>query len=339
MSADFQTLWGEVLQTFPNLSPFLAKRFVQRAVTDIYNSHQWSFLAAEGVLFSPGIITTGSFNITQFSNTIIADAAAILALDGLTNPILTKRQVRFSIELYNIISVDVNFAVNGILTLDRPVKEISNISQSYQVYRCYYGPPQDGVNGTEVTDFLRYNSIYNPAIASYFLGDLPGSRDLLNRLDPMRTNMGNNPYYLFAYKAASDGTPQFEMWPHPTMEGVFLCSYQRQGLVPSAPTDVLPLIIPDDLVLEKSLYYGCLWAMKNQSRYEELKGVNWMLLAKEHKIAYSNFSSAMPGILEQTQVRDEEVFPSDMVIEDRTFNTQVVGDDDRTGWFSINPNP
>lgn len=340
MSLNFGEMWGEVLQTFPNLSPFLAKRFVQRAVIDIYTSHQWSFLTAEGVLFSPAEIATGTFSIVQFSNTITADALAITSLNGLSNPILTKRQIRFGGfgQIYNIIGVDANFASNGILTLDRPVVDPTNTSSPYMVYRCYYGPPQDGVFGAETTDFIRYNTIYNPAISDWFRG-IQVPRDILNKKDPQRTVVGNNPYYLFTYKGSSDGTPLFEMWPHPTSAGAFLCSYQRAGVTLSANTDTLPIVIPDDLVLEKSLYYGCLWANKNQSRYPELSGVNWMLLAQAHKRAYSNISSKEPGILEITQRQDEEVFPQSLIIDDRSFTNFAVGTDDRTGFYSINPNP
>ena len=337
MSADFQTLWGEVLQTFPNLSPFLAKRFVQRSVIDIYNSHQWSFLNAEGILFSPSIITTGTFNIVQFNNVIIADLTAIAALDNLSNPILTKRQIRFSTEIYNITDVDLNFSINGLLTLDRPVLDPSNTIASYQCYRCYYGPPQAGTLGTEVTDFLRYNSIYNPAMSWYFQGQLPTPRELLNKRDPQRASF-SNPFKLFSYRAASDGTPQFEMWPHPTAENVYLVSYQRLGTALNASTDTLPLIIPDDLVLQRSFYYGCLWANKNQSRYDDLKGVNWLLLANQHKKEYSNISSQAPGILEKVQVQDDESYPSSMIIDERSYgNLGAIGDDDKTGYIGITP--
>ena len=336
MSTDFQTFWGEIKNTFPNLSPFLAKRFVQRAVIDIYNNHQWSFLQAEGVLFSPSIITTGLFSVTQYSNSIIASTLAKTALTGLANPLLTSRQIRFSTEIYNIIDAS-SIATTGELLLDRPVLELSNILQTYQIYRCYYGPPLTGINGVETTDFLRYNSIYNPNISGFFLGiQLP--REQLNRIDPQRSNVGNNPFYLFTYKSSLEGTPLFEMWPHPTSQGVYLCSYQRSGSTLSNPTDTLPIIIPDDLVLEKAMWYGCLWADKNKSQFDELKGTNWLLLAQQHKKNYSNLSSSDPGILQITQVRDEEAFPQSIIIDTRTFNSKIVGDDDRTGFYSINPN-
>lgn len=333
MSLTYQDFWSEIKQTFPNLSPFLAQRFVQRSVIDIYTSHQWSFLQEEGVLFSPAIITTGTFSITQFSNQITANAAAITALTGLVNPLITKRQIRFGVQIYNILSFD---SGTGIIELDRPVVDSTNAAATYRLYRCYYGPPMQGINGVEVTDFMRYNTIYNPAISSYFR-DVQAPRDILNQKDPQRNVVGNNPYFLFTYKGSSDGTPQFEMWPHPFSAQAYLCSYQRRGIQLTNATDTLPLVIPDDLVIQRASYYGCLWAMKNQSRYPELKGVNWMLAAKEHDREYSNISAQSPGILEITQRQDEEVFPQSLIIDDRTYNNFAIGDDDKTGFFSITP--
>lgn len=338
MAATFQILWGEIKDSFPNLSSFLAKRFVQRAVSDIYQSRQWSFLTADGILFSPQIITSGSFNITQFSNTIIASSTAITALNGLSNPILTKRQIRFtgSGQIYSIIGVDPLFSSNGILTLDRPVVDSTSTSTSYQVYRCYYGPPQTGLLSAETTDFLRFNSIYNPAISEYFRGvSLPIER--LNKKDPQRMSIGSNPYFTFFAKSDSLGNPVFEMWPHPTSQATYLVNYQRRGIEPSLNSDILPLIISDDLVLERAMWYGCLWAAKNAQRFSELKGVNWQLLAQQHLKEYSNFSSSQPGVLEQTQVNDEEINPSSMIIDDRSYNDFAIGDDLKTGYYSINP--
>lgn len=335
MGADFQTLWGEVKQTFPNLSPFLAKRFIQRAVNDIYDAKSWSFLQDEGVLYSPAVIQAGSFSITQFSFQIVADATARTALNGLSNPILTKRQIKFGTELYNISSVDVDFATNGILLLDRPVLEETNISQSYLCYRAYYSGPMTGQSATETTDFKRYESIYYPAVASWFR-IIPGPRPILNRRDPQRAAAGIS-YYLYTYKASSDGTQQFEMWPHPLNSAYYLCSYFRRGIEPSLPTDTLPLILEDELVLARANYHGCLWAHKNMSRYNELKGINWLNIAREYLKSYSNVSSADPGLLEQAIIKDEEINPQQIVIDERSYSRYRFGTDERTGFSFINP--
>lgn len=335
MPLTFKDFYSEILGTIPKIPIPIAKRLINRAWRDVQDAHQWSFLQQEGVLFSPGVITSGTVSVTQFSNSITFDATARAALQ-VTNPVMTKRQFRVAGggEIYNFIST-VN-AGTGIATLDRPFIETTNSASGYLVYRCYYGPPQLGTSGTEVTDFLRYNTIYNPAISDYFRG-VQLSRDLLNKMDPQRSNVGNNPYYLFTYKGSSDGTPQFEMWPHPTASQAYLCSYQRRGVELSGATDVLPLVIPDDLILERALYLGCLWAEKNKARYTELKGINWMIIGKEHNKTYSNIDARNPGLLEIACRQDEEAFPQSIIIDDRTFANFAVGDDDKTGFYNINP--
>jgi len=288
---------------------------------------------AEGVLFSPGLISSGSFTLTQFSITAQADATAIAALSSISNPAITKRQIRFGSggPIYNISAYNTG---TGALTLDRIYRESSGSGTSYQLYRCYYGTPEDGA-GTEVTDFERYNSIYNPTISSYFVGiNMP--RDLLNKRDPKSSATSNNPYYMFSYKSDSNNQPLWEMWPHPTSSKAYICSYQKRGDL-LADSDVLPPTVPDQLVLERAYYYGCDWAFKNSSRLPELKGINWLLQKAVHQKTYSNISNREPGLLEIAHRQDEELFPQNIVVMDRTYNNYVIGDDLRQGFFSIDP--
>lgn len=332
---NFLHLWSEIKGTYPKLSTFLAKRFINRARRDIYKSHQWGFLKAEGVLYTPSVITAGTFSVTQFSSQVVADATAITALDNLSSPLLTSRQIRFSSSApYNILTVDPLFSTNGILTLDRPVNDSTNPSISYQVYRCYFGPPDDGT-GSPTTDFLRYNSIYDPTLSRHFHQPLPLARELLSRRDPQRQTF-NNPSYLFVYKSASDGTPLFEMWPHFLSPRTFLCSYQRRGTDLLLDTDTLPLIIPDELVLERAHYYACIWADSMKSIYQELKGTNWTLLATLHNKAFSNISNRDPGLLQLAQVEDEETNPQ-TITDERTDRIFSLGDDDLSLYANITP--
>jgi len=344
MGSTFDVLWGEVKQSFPNLSPFLAKRFVQRAVQDIYDSRQWSFLQAEGVLFTPAAYSqTSGMQFSQYSNQVACDANTITNLSGPSIgmfPPITKRQISFNdrTQIYNIMSLDPNFTLNGIIFLDRPVLEpaVGAFACPFTIFRCYYGPPSAGTLGAETTDFLRYNSIYNPVLAN-FLVNVQSPRQLLDRKDPQRVDMGI-PYYLYTYKGASDGTPQFELWPHPMAENILLCSYQRLGTIPTANSGVLPIIIGDDLVIAKAKCYACLWADANKSHYDDLKGVNWLLQYQQYKREYSNFSSFSPGGLERTQIQDEEAFPQSIIIDNRSYGIDAIGTDEQSGFYSIDPN-
>src|SRR6266404_3893923 len=193
-------LVGEI----PKLSIDLAQLFVQDAGRDIWDAHQWSFLESEGVLYAPDAISSGSFSITFGSNSVVADATAKAALINLVRPFITKRQIRFAgSPLYNISAFD---SSTGIITLDRIVREATNASISYSVYRAYYGFPEDG-DGNEVSDFKAFRSIYNPA-QGYAFGDLTKQSEWLDAIDPQRTSF-DNPIYLAQYKSTSN-VPMWE---------------------------------------------------------------------------------------------------------------------------------
>jgi hypothetical protein len=346
VSLTYKEFWSELQNSIPNLSIFLSQRFINRAWRDIQDSRQWSFLKGEGLLYSPLLITTGTFSITQYSNIVTASASAITALTGLANPVITKRQIRFgsgSTPIYNIAVIHASFASNGILYLDRPYKETTSATSTYRLYRAYYGPPEIttvATNGTatttETTDFLRFNDIYNPTNSRYFAA-LHLAREILDRRDPQRSTTGNIPYYLFAYKTDSNNQPMFEMWPHPLNAQAYPCSYQKRGTDFTSDTTTLPNVIPDELLMERALFYGCEWAAKNQNRYTELKGINWKLEQQGHKVTYSNISSRDPGLLEIAQRNDEEAYPQNTIIDRRSYNIYPLGSDDLMVYDNITP--
>lgn len=308
----FKTLYTELQGLIPNLPITLAKTQLQRAWEDVCNERQWSFLMAEGLYISPAAISTGAFSITQYSNTITANAAAITALTGLTNPVITQRQIRLGTSTYSITDAS-TFTVDGILTLDGMVLEDTDAAASYSIYRAYYGLPLDK-SGAEVTDFLRFNSIYAPQ-ANYRFATLDGSRQALDMIDPQRTISGN-PTGLFAFAANSSGSPLWEMYPNPSFSAYFVVSYQRRYVIQS-DTATFPFVIPDQLVMEKAQYYACLWADANKGLHPAMQQTNWRLLATEHNIAYSNPRQTMThsiGLLETAKKNDEEMYPQNLIM-------------------------
>lgn len=276
--------WNEVKGQVPGLDLFLAQRFVNRAWRDIRESRHWSFLRAEGVLWSPAEVNSGTVTVTQFSASVTLDATATTALTGLSNPLITFRQFRVGTgSLYNISSL-----AGSTLTLDRLYREDSGAGKSYSVYRCYYGPPEDGA-GAEVTDFLCYKSVTNPIDAYALRLDI--TREELDKRDPQRASLGSDPLYLVPYRGnpsagGQSNQPQYEMWPHPTAKMPYICSYMKRGVDFSASTDALPPQIPEGLLIERALYYGADWAMKNVGKIPELRPANWAQVKAAHAATY-----------------------------------------------------
>ena len=92
----FDQLSNEMLAHLPRLDILLAQKLVNRAWRDICESRTWSFLMANGWLYSPAPLSSGSANVTQFSPTVTLDATASAAVTGLGLPVITLRQFRVS---------------------------------------------------------------------------------------------------------------------------------------------------------------------------------------------------------------------------------------------------
>lgn len=302
----YEQLWNEILGRLPSLDPAYAPKLVQRAWRDIRDSRPWSFLIGNGVLFSPGVITAGSVSVQQFSATITFDATARAALTGLTNPVITSRQFRSGGgPIYLISAIDAAFAANGIATLNRPYLESTNTTALYQVYRCYYGPPMVD-SSTEVTDFIRYRAIYNPATLQRFR--LYGTVEELNFMDPKRVTSGN-PWGLFTHSL--DTGKFYEMYPHPLASQSYICTYQKRG-ADLAAGESLPASIPDELMLERCMYHACQWAEASKGRIKELQGPNWQSLMVGHNANYVDR-------LREAALRDEDTLKQNGIPDDLAY--------------------
>lgn len=307
----FKTLYTELSGQIPNLPIPLAKTLLQRAWEAVCNARQWSFLIAEGMYISPAPVTEGSVSITQYSNVVTFDATAVTALTGLTYPLLTERQLRIGTSTYSITDAT-NLGVDGTVTLDGIVLEATNATSAYTVMKCYYGLPLTRA-GVQDTDFLRFNSIYNPINNTYF-SVLDGTRQFLDRIDPQRA-VSSYPNGMFTFGSSSTGTPQWEMYPNPAFSGHYFVNYQKR-FTTQTDTSLFPNVIPDDLVMARGLYEGCLWADANKTLGKEMQGTNWRLLATEHNIKYSNPRPTLThplGLLEIAERNDEEMHPQNLI--------------------------
>jgi len=247
----------------------LAEKYVQRAWRAIRDKRLWAFLATDGAIVCPAVVSTGSAAIVQYTNTVTLDAVASAALLAQTVvgavPGLTNQQIRFGAttpamgQVYNILTADATVPAAILLTLDRVVQEATNAVAGLQVYRCYITPPS--------ADFLKWESVVD--MANAIRPKLDSSSAYFDAKDPQRSSQGLA-YFLGRYAGAfipdpitgivspnpnvDVGAIVYELWPHPTQGQVFYVRFRRRGTDFTSITDTQPAEITDDLILSRALY-------------------------------------------------------------------------------------
>jgi len=298
-------LEAELAGTLPGLSPLLARKYINRALETIYGERLWSFLLTDGVLVCPAQILVGTVAITQYSNTITFDAVASAALQdqitGAAAPGILQLQIRFTAappaaaQIYSIVDFDNTVPAAVVLTLDRSVQEATNALSTYTVYRCLVVPP--------IPDFLRWESLVDPANAITLAGQrLTMSSTWFDTRDPQRSSTGLA-YWLGAWggnridnpvtgttvpnATVDQGTPIYELWPHPTSGQSFYCRFRRKGELLTQPTDTQPPGISDHLIIQRALYaHAYPFAAANAANFPSFINRNWLSLILAAKAEY-----------------------------------------------------
>lgn len=279
-TATYQELWNELLFHRPELDPLIAPKFIQRAWRRIRDYRHWGFLMAQGIYYSPGIITAGAISVQQFNNQVTLNAAASAAVTGLSTPLITKRQLRVAGgPLYRIVEANFDTPAAVLLTLDRQYMETTNTAAQYGIFRTLFNQPQNGTS-VEVTDYLRLRSVVDP-VSGYSL-KLHFNAEELNWSDPVRANEGQ-PYIIATRQSLSDGTPVYEFWPWVTFDRTFLVVYQRRG-IDMVDNEVLPLVISDELILECAQELTAKWARSQLD--SKFRGIRWGEVIADHHATY-----------------------------------------------------
>lgn len=298
-------LVSELSGTLPGLSPLLATKYINRALTHIYTERTWSFLLTDGVLVCPAQITAGTAAITQYSPTVTLNAAASAAVQtqvlGTAEPGIQQLQIRFTLtapaasQVYSIIGADNTNPAAVVLTLDRDVLEATAVTSGYAIYRSLVVPP--------LPDFLRWEALTDVANAITIAGQkLTTTAAHFDWLDPQRTANGLA-YWLGAWggnrisdastgatvpnATADAGTPIYELWPSPTSGQTFYARFRRKGATLTNPTDEAPAGISDDLILSRALYRDAYpFAAANVANFPQMKHANWLSLIVAARAAY-----------------------------------------------------
>lgn len=286
----FIDYYRELTAVIPQLSDLYAQTLVNRAYKEIRDKRLWTWLRAEAELIAPSPIAEGFAAVTQFGTVVTFDSTAgplVTAANAAGNPALLLRQFRISNggSLYNIVAYSAGPPVT--ITLDRPYGEQTTTGSSFAIYRCYFTPPQN--------DFLRFWSLLNAGEGYTISGERLGlTREELDRRDPQRASQGDA-HYIASYKAQTSAYPVggttpgafiWELWEHPTNPATYVVNYQRRGVDMVAPTDDIPSTFMSSVLMPNALEKACKWAAANAGRHKDLRGVNWLAIAKSHKADY-----------------------------------------------------
>lgn len=286
----FEDMYKEMLNWLPvNKSPFFAKKLINDAWRRIQDEREWSFLLAEGTLVSPGILTSGQATFTQYSTTVTLDSTASAAVTGLTNPLITKRQIRAGSTsagaIYSIVAADFSVPTAVVLTLDRIFTETGG-AQGFQIYRCYYEPVD--LLGNPTTEFKYWLGVKVPTIGYTIAGpNLYRTQEEISLVDPQRAASGQ-PYWVCSYKAdpLNNFAPLYELWPHPTANLGMPTLYVRRAADFSANSDRIPYQLSERLFIAKALSLLAEWADFNRGQYPELQKTNWTQVKSNREAEY-----------------------------------------------------
>lgn len=296
MPAAFGDLWNELMSVVRPLDSLTAKKYINRAWSDIGQSYEWSWLRALGVFTAPDAITTGTVSISQFSRNLTFNAAATTVLDaiGLDIPLSTRQIKIGSGPPYNIAS----YTAGGTATLDPlgpSYQETTASGSTFSIVKCYYSPP--------ATDFARFVAARDP-ISGYTLRFGPKyTQELLDHIDPQRID-GSEPLVIATcYTQLTDAgiagggsatgeitayTPQFEIWPHPQTARGFQLAYRRRTTDFVNDDDTIPSSIDPELLLWRAKYHSYEWCETNKGSQPQLQTTNWVVLMAGAQAQYQD---------------------------------------------------
>jgi hypothetical protein len=214
----YQDHVNELISRFPRCSPNEASSEVFRAVKNLYQEHDWTFLIAESSIVTEAAYTTGTVGVTNGN-------PAIALTDGTWVVSWANRRIVIEGD-----PVPYGLTVTGAAagTLDRNFSGETDTGLTYTIYRDIYTLPTD-------CDYTRAYYILDPARnCSIRLKDYGTFMDEALRC---RTSPGIPAWATFV-SLTSDGVPQIQLGPNPPSSAeTYPILYFRSPATPSALTE------------------------------------------------------------------------------------------------------
>lgn len=172
MSLDAYTgVWNKVLLRCPSLSSKLSQDFVVNAFRRLAEIRRWSWLCKFGQFIAPAVYSTGTVSVVQSSTTVTGVGTTFTAA-------MVGRQFRIGLNTPIYTVAQFNSATS--IDLDSPWGGESASTQTYQIYLCFYTPPDD---------FHQFICLWDPAFNWQLHLDVQQSE--INLCDAQRGNVGN----------------------------------------------------------------------------------------------------------------------------------------------------
>lgn len=299
--ASFIELAAE-LQGIPRLPYPHGIQLLNRAWHRILDYRLWSFnVIPDAQQFIPAVITGGSVSVEFGSSTMVADAAAIAAINaGGNNPPIGHpllgigRQIKIGSANTSLLSSPgINYSItawdatNGIITIDKPYGQAIATGQLYQILKAYYAAPNypfTNIPAAPDAGFVKYTSCVNSSVGYAIRGkNLYCSQAKLNAIDPYRGAI-DNPYIIAEYGRNALGQPVHEWYPNPGNNVTFRCTYITRwpDLGPQQNLPQMPYELSDCLLAMAKALAGD-WALTQVPLYPELGRTNWVAFSQTQR--------------------------------------------------------
>lgn len=254
-----------------------AKLYTQRAMREVSQRTQWSWLMEYGQIVVPEAII-GEATVVLNAMTVVVDATTAAAINAIAVSPIGRRQLRLGSgsQIFEIRAWD------GVdtLTLNYPVAVASD-TYPCTIYKCYYLPPniEQGLAVTPIENpnFKTYHVVKDKA--NNFPLILDHATDWVDARDPRRDSMGTPSHFLQMPPTTSrfpssgndpgqipPGTPRHELWPGPVGNIVYEALYERlYWELADTPTSTLPETLNPSLVLNTALFNAYKWVMAQRN--------------------------------------------------------------------------
>lgn len=269
-----------------------------QGLSKIFDEVDWSFqrsITYANWLCPGEVANTGTFTVTPYTDTIVADAAATTAINNYMalsgSALITTLQYRDpAYSIYNIVGYD-NGTVNPpfvTLTLDRPwLEPTSGPGQPYMIYQVYFVAP--------VKDFHKFIEIRDTTnSASINFWDMTQAE--LAVRDPQRTEFADPSFIVAAGidtrpNTSTYGYQMFELWPQQLSYLPYSFSFRRKGQIPELFLDFQTMDLPYPLTTQLLDYATKIElaeykAMQMDNQQPRGSGTNWILMAQEFQKKY-----------------------------------------------------